>query len=183
MSPFFSRDNRRIFFIHSFEFLTPWLQCWVVFRRLSEDRSLCWHLGCWKCNPGARVGAWAGGRGAWTALQPWGAWSARPSPGRAECGSLTPVYSCFCTFFDIHGVRFHYHGQCMCAALFASPQSWLFTPDTTNTTARGPCYRQCGPGAVLCCQHLYFQAAWGRRHYLNKTLGRSLPFLLQDVIF
>lgn len=131
----------------------------------------------WGPGPGPGPG------GAWAALQPWGAWSAGPSPGRAECGSLRPVCSCFCTFLHVRGVRCHHHGQCMCAPLFASPQSWLFPRDTTNAAARGPCCRQRGPGAVLCCQHLYFKAAWGRRHYLNKTLGRFLPFLLQDVIF
>lgn len=52
-------------------------------------------------------------------------------------GSFTRLYPCFCTFFDIRGVLFHYHRECMRGLLFASPQSWLH-PGHNQHGRKGP---------------------------------------------
>lgn len=102
-----------------------------------------------------------GAEGAWTALQPWGAWSARTFPWQSCVGSLTPV----CILASVPSLTF-----VVCAFITTDSARVLlfllhlkadFSPDTANTAARGPCCRHRGPGAVVCCQHLYFKTELG----------------------
>lgn len=148
-SPFFSGDNWGVLFIHSFVFLTPRVERFLWLSERTKVFTDC----CRKCSwivRGLRAGMPRGG-GCGQCCSP--EEHGRPGPSLAEqsFGSFTRLYPCFCTFFDIRGVLFHYHRECVCVAFFCFT-SKLTSPGTQPTRTQptrpqGPGRSVCGPGA------------------------------------